>query len=170
MHTELVFDKRDTNIIKGIAILFMVLHHTVGLFYNSIDLNWYTQNSKGIISLIVLLFSSAGKVCVPLLTILSGFGLAKSYNKYKSTQKRFASDIKFVLSHLIQFYSIYWVMLFLNTIVRYNTIYKFYYFYGFKYDGIKNFALDFLGISKLFNSGGFGDWFVSATLSDRRKD
>lgn len=80
---KFVFDKRYTQLIKGIAILFMVLHHTVGLYYNSFDLRWYTENSNNIGSLILLFFSTAGKVCVPLLTILSGFGLAKSYNRFE---------------------------------------------------------------------------------------
>ena len=142
----------------------MVLHHSVGLFYNQVDLYWYAQNSDGIGSLIILFFSSAGKVCVPLLTILSGFGLSKSYQKFKVKYKNVFSDLRFILSHLLQFYSIYWVMLFLNTVVRYNTITKFYTFYGFKYDALKNFILDFFGLSKLFGTGGFGDWFVSAIL------
>lgn len=65
---------------------------------------------------------------------------------------------------MIQFYSIYWVIMLINTVIRYNTISKFYSFYGIRFIGIKNFIVDFLGWSKLIGTNGFGDWFVSAII------
>lgn len=162
--TDFVFDINDTNLIKGIAILFMVLHHTVGLYYNEVDVGWYTQNSNSVFSLVVLLFSTAGKVCVPLFTILSGFGLSKSFKDFLTNHRSFCSDIRFILSHLVQLYSIYWAVFLCNIIIYNNTLTKLCGTYGTGLHGIKNFILDFLGLSKLFYENGFGDWFISAII------
>ena len=102
----MVFDKRDTNICKGIAILFMVLHHTVSKYYNVIDISWYRANSDSVFSEIILFFSTAGKVCVPLLTILSGYGITKTFQKYKIKTESI-SYIRFVISRIVKFLSIY---------------------------------------------------------------
>ena len=82
MEKNLHFNKNNTFLVKGIAIIFMVLHHCVGLYYNQFDLSWYSLNSSNVESLIILFFSTAGKVCVPILTIVSGFGITKSYSRY----------------------------------------------------------------------------------------
>lgn len=162
--TGLVFDKRQTNLIKGIAILFMVLHHTVGLYYNQVDLQWYGQNTGNGLMLLLLFLSTAGKVCVQLLTILSGFGLAKSYSKYLKEHNGFIFDFKFILSHLIQFYSVYWPMFVLNTIIRCSTIITFGEYFGANKKGVLNFFISFFGLSNLFGTKGFGNWFVSAII------
>ena len=78
------FTIRETNICKGIAILFMILHHAVRKYYNSFDLSWYAENSTSIYYMILLFFSTAGKVCVPLFTVLSGYGISKSYSKMQN--------------------------------------------------------------------------------------
>lgn len=78
------FSTFDTNVCKGMAILFMILHHAVGKYYNDVDLSWYSANanSTDLTSLLFLFLSTAGKVCVPLFTVLSGFGIAKSYSAF----------------------------------------------------------------------------------------
>ena len=111
------FTKQHTNICKGIAILFMILHHSVGMYYNNFDLSWYAQNSKSVGYLILLFFSTAGKVCVSLLTILSGYGLAKSFSKIESNTG-FIQDIKFIISRYVKLYSIYLPIVFAITITR----------------------------------------------------
>lgn len=158
------FDKNYTFSVKGIAILFMVLHHTVALFYNQVDLSWYAQHSTDAGSLILLLFSTAGKVCVQLLTILSGYGLAKSYMKFSQTRYKLADDARFVLSHLLQFYSLYWVMFAVNVVLRSCIVMPFGTFYGTNGNIAVHFLADFFGVAKLFNMSGTGDWFVLVNL------
>lgn len=168
-----VFSQNHTYVIKGIAVLFMVLHHVNNKYYNSINLQWYLQHSADIGDLILLFFSTAGKVCVPLLTILSGFGLSKSYLKYKANHKGFSSEVRFTISHLLQFYSVFWIYLLLYTIK--DTIFlKLFQLYGFTFKAWSNVFLQVFGLSKLFgikNFGtktfiirSFGDWFVSAII------
>ena len=100
------FTVRDTNICKGVAILFMILHHSVGKYYNSFDLSWYAENSSSIYYMILLFFSTAGKVCVPLFTVLSGYGLAKSYSKTEG-KSGFAGDVRFIAVRYLKLYSLY---------------------------------------------------------------
>ena len=78
MENIIKFDKKHTQVIKGLAILFMVLHHVGSLYYNQIDLSWYARNSRDVPEMILLFFSTGGKVCVSLFTIMSGFGLPAS--------------------------------------------------------------------------------------------
>ena len=158
------FSIRDTNILKGIAILFMVLHHTVGLYYNRFDLSWYGSASDSTFSLAVLFFSTAGKVCVSLFTVLSGYGLTKSFEKFKARRPDVRSEPRFLLSHYIRFYSIYWVIFILSRIVGIKNIVSAYFANVSFIRGFARFILDFFGISKLFWQGGSGDWFVSAIL------
>ena len=73
------FDRRDTAVCKGIAILFMTLHHCLQKYYNRFDLSWYARHSSSLPEKFLIFFSSAGKVCVSLLTILSGYGITKKY-------------------------------------------------------------------------------------------
>ena len=163
IRTDSVFDQNNTALIKGIAILLMVLHHTNGKYYNAIDLQWYSQNSENIGALITLLFSTAGKVCVQLLTILSGFGLSKSYIKYKASHKGVSSEFRFILSHLIQFYSIFWINLLLY-MLRYGVLLKTFKEFGFTSKAFSTLIIQIFGFSKAFDMNGFGDWFVAAIV------
>ena len=103
MHTDqlpsgTVFTKRDTQTVKGIAILCMMFHHTVP---NNAVLPLFLQEAPSVFSLL----AAAGKLCVSLLTMLSGYGLAQVYRRSRKTA---LSDLKFVASHLLQLLSIYW--------------------------------------------------------------
>ncbi len=93
-----VFTKKDTQTAKGIAILCMLLHHTIP---NRCELPLFLLEDVTVFSLI----GATGKLCVSLLTILSGYGLAQLYQK---SRKTVLSDIKFVASHMLQLLSTYW--------------------------------------------------------------
>ena len=114
--------------------------------------------------MILLFFSTAGKVCVSLLTILSGFGLAKSYSKFQFRRNSIGGDIRFVCSHIVQLYSIYWIMFLINICIRYHSIDSLSALYGQNYTAVFKFLIDFLGLSKLFQVNGVGDWYISALI------
>lgn len=105
------FSTFDTNVCKGMAILFMILHHAVGKYYNDVDLSWYSANanSTDLTSLLFLFLSTAGKVCVPLFTVLSGFGIAKSYSAFLGGRRHAGlwEDVGFVAGRYLKLYSIY---------------------------------------------------------------
>lgn len=89
---ENCFSRNDIYVVKGIAIVAMVLHH---VYPNSTGTPIYMLDNKDAIGLV----ASCGKLCVSLLTILSGFGLTESYKKRECED--FRQNIKFVLSHLV---------------------------------------------------------------------
>jgi len=102
------FSKDDTYIVKGIAILAMVFHHT---FKCNAEIPVYLLDNPDIVTIL----AGAGKVCVALLTILSGYGLSESYKKVLSRSVK--NDIFFFFQHYIQLMSLYWVILLWGYIV-----------------------------------------------------
>lgn len=151
------FTKKDTNIVKGIAILAMVLHHT---YPSNPGLPFYMWNDRSL----MLILSSCGKVCVTLLTILSGYGLAESYrNKWKMVE--YHRNIRFILSHCIQLISLYWVILawaYLLAFMQGHTIYD---IYGKGFKGLQELLLDILGLGGIGNGTIFiGSWYITAII------
>ena len=90
--------RRDTSVIKGIAICAMLLHHMYGA--PPPDVVPYS----GIIEWIGIL----GKVCVALFLFCSGYGLAANYKLVS-----FREDFKFIGRRLVKFYLNYWVIFFI---------------------------------------------------------
>lgn len=87
-----IFSKDDTNIVKGIAIIAMIFHHT---WKNNPELPIYMLDKPDIITVL----AEAAKICVALLTILSGYGLSESYKKIKNRSVK--NDIFFFLQHYL---------------------------------------------------------------------
>lgn len=150
------FSKKDTNIVKGIAILAMILHH---VYPNSTGTPIYMLDNKNIIGIV----ASCGKICVSLLTILSGFGLTESFKKVKTRGK--FKNTKFVLSHLIQLFSVYWSIFGVALLVMLaegNSISS---LYGSGIEGIVFFIADFLGVAALFKSTALiGAWYLTTII------
>ena len=152
MHTEQLrsgtaFTKRDTQIVKGIAILCMMFHHAIP---NDVSLPLFLQEAPSVLSLL----AGAGKLCVSLLTMLSGYGLAQAYRR---SRKTVLSDIKFVASHLLQLLSIYWPINAAVTVALFlvcRTGHSFSFFVG-----PKDLLPGLLGIRRYV-----GDWFLPAIM------
>lgn len=77
----MTFDKRQTNVAKGIAIILMLCHH---LFFND-------PKSYDLFSSLCILSNGVpidsfladfAKVCVSIFLVLSGYGLYISYSKF----------------------------------------------------------------------------------------
>ena len=72
------FTKEDTNALKGFAIVCMVFHHV----YPNIT---YIPVNRIENVTVLSVIAAMGKICVALLTLLSGYGLAESYSKQSPT-------------------------------------------------------------------------------------
>lgn len=93
--SQLYFSKDDTTIIKGLAILFMIAHHTViPEFYINPDPILRTR--------ICAHFMSLMKCCVSIFTFIVGYGYF--YNK--------GSNVSYAIKHLFNLLSRYWLVLF----------------------------------------------------------
>ena len=164
--TELIFDNRQTNIAKGVAILLLLWHH---LFYNS------PNSYNKFISLYIFkgvpvecILADFCKVCVALFLILSGYGLYKSYESFickNKTKSKFClkEDFIFIKRHLIKLMSGYWFV--------YLIFVPMGFFFNRNpieiYEGnILYFLLDFLGLSNLFKTPTMNEtwWFMSLII------
>lgn len=69
------FDKRVTNICKGIAVILMLIHH---IFPGMTGYGLKLANTWVLPQVAIL-----GKVCVSIFLVLSGYGLYESYKTKK---------------------------------------------------------------------------------------
>ncbi len=138
------FSKRDTRIIKGVAICLMLCHHlfafpervTEGTFVSL----WYFNNTN-----LSVCLGAFGCICLPMFTFLSGYGLYRSSLSGEDSAALAARHIK-------SLYKTYWMVFFaaLPVIVCLALIYR---RPLEAYDVIYN----FLGLSFSFNNEW---WFV----------
>lgn len=102
------FDKRQTNIAKGIALLLLLCHH---LFIDNSGFESVTFSNG---TSFAGIFASLGKVCVAVFLFLSGYGLHKSFTKFKTSEKYknhpVKSQFRYVINHLIRLFSDYWIV------------------------------------------------------------
>ena len=109
--TDIVFDRRQTNMAKGVALLLLLWHH---LFYNSpekYDMFFSVFSFRGIP--VESFIADFCKVCVAVFLILSGYGLTKSFSKY--TERNYVNgrltisqNVKYVKNHLLKLLLDYW--------------------------------------------------------------
>lgn len=164
---EFLFDKRQTNIAKGIAILLLLWHH---LFFNNpeaYDLFSSFFIIKGIP--IESLISTIFKVCVAVFLFLSGYGLYISYNSFtkkvinSKNKYNIKYDFIFIKNHLLKLMSNYWIIYIIfvgmgfflnrNPIEIYN--------HHFVY-----FLIDLLGLANIFQTPTMNTtwWFMSLII------
>lgn len=101
----MTFDKRQTNIVKGVAALMLLWHHF--LFYKEEYISLIPLGSHCGEEIIM----QCCKLCVAIFLFVSGYGMYKSYKKYSQTTpsgNRFISDIKYIKNHLLKLLSEYW--------------------------------------------------------------
>ena len=109
----LVFDKRQTNIAKGAALILLLWHH---LFYQSP--RYYSRFiSAAVIDGVPIesLISNFCKVCVAVFLLLSGYGLTKSFAKYSACNSvnnklPFKKTASYIGKRYIKLYSDFWAV------------------------------------------------------------
>lgn len=109
--TGLVFDKRQTNIAKGVALLLLLWHH----LFSSGNIDSFLSLYKIDNTPIECVVSDFCKVCVAIFLFLSGFGLTKSFNKYFKLNSingklSLKKNFRYVFNHIIKLLSDYWLV------------------------------------------------------------
>ncbi|MCD8333901.1 MAG: acyltransferase [Clostridiales bacterium] len=100
------FSVRDTNVVKGVAILILVSHHCFlsASRFEGYDISFFPFTQETIISAAL-----AGKCCVGIFTFLSAFGLTRTYQKQSACGAEEISERtqteKFVLRRTINLLS-----------------------------------------------------------------
>lgn len=150
---EYEFTKRDTNIVKGVAILAMVLHH---IYPNNPGVSYLLSDDKSVL----WICASCGKMCVALLTILSGYGLSQGYKNVCG--KGLLFNLKFIISHYVQLLSMYWCVLLWYYIYLFIQGISIIDFYG----SIKFIFLDVIGMGMLCKGSiAIGGWYLTAIVT-----
>lgn len=146
------FNISYTQLVKGVAILLLLVHHLFGVKYvlpiGEVDFNQ--------------LITCFTKVCVALFTILSGYGITKSF------VKKNISNINFVILHIkrlmINYWFIYIPVFVLSFFIHSEGIPS--EIYGYGKIGIINFFLDFFGMKALFNTPTLNQtwWYMEVVI------
>ena len=164
----MIFDKRQTNIAKGVSVLLLLWHH---LFYNNQD-NYQLFHSVFIFKGIPVecFLADFCKVCVAVFLILSGYGLCKSWERDSSSmilkknyKARVKADIIFVKNHLLKLMFSFWFVfiIFVPLSIWLGTP-----FYETYQGNIVYGIIDFCGLSSLFGTPSVNAtwWFMSPII------
>ena len=93
-------DKKAANIIKGIAILLMLIHHFWGFP------NWITESNKYLPILgnyynLEIIIGAFGKICVSMFAFITGYAIYINRAKYANLKYRLKIISKFLLNYWI---------------------------------------------------------------------
>lgn len=141
------FDIRDTNAIKGVAVVLLLWHH---LFYSDNFIESFELHN------IAEIISYYSKVCVAIFIILSGYGLNESWRTKKY------SISKFYKKNFKKLYFNYWLIWILFVpigVIFFNRTFSVVY-----NDNISlKFILNILGLQRIFDFYGYNPtwWFIS---------
>lgn len=136
----------DTLVMKGIAIVAMLCHHTFTCRYE------FEESYPEFLIILGIL----GKVCVSIFLFCSGYGLAVQYEKginnlsIISISQKLVFSIKFIAKRLLKFYTSYWfvfiIFLPLGLFIFDRNIVN---AYGDNASLIESFIYDFIGVQGL---------------------
>lgn len=154
MLSDKIFSKRNTNIIKGIAVLILCWHH---LFWRNIQVP-INLETVGIMEVLIPLT----KVCVALFTMLSGYGINESYKRSNKSYANFT--FLHVKKLLINYWWIYIPVFILSFWLHASGTPI--HIYGQGELGIKNFLLDFFGLRAMIYSPTLNNtwWYMEAAI------
>lgn len=98
----------DTNVLKGIAIIAMLLHHVYGC----------PREGFGPIDPVLAFLGALGKVCVAIFLFCSGYGLSVKYGQImdanqKTIKGRIVDTLRFLGKRFVKFYANYWIIFFI---------------------------------------------------------
>lgn len=149
----LSFSKKNTNFIKGIAIITLIVHHLTGQ-NPGVPVNIHASTVLSIVG-------TEAKVCVALFMILSGYGL---FISYQSKQNNIA---KYVYNHIVKLLFNFWLMFVFCWLLYMLLGNKFANIYGTGMKSVLYFIKDFFGMHNFIIetpsiNGSF--WFMEAVI------
>lgn len=162
----MTFDRRQTNIAKGLAVLLLLWHH---LFYNNPDkYNDFTSLFNFNSIPVECFLADFCKVCVAIFLVLSGYGLYKSFEKYSNANSingklPIKKQLVFVKNHLLKLMFGYWIIYIIFVPIGLFLGRPFYAFYGYN---IFYYFADFFGLANLFKTPTINStwWYMSIVI------
>ena len=158
------FSKRDSAIVKGCAILLMMVHHCFlsGRFSDfSIDFYPFTQST-------ITNFAAFSKICVSLFAFVSGYGMYCSLKQLSVEHSSQGKISVWIWRRYVRSFSDYWLVVVLSWVICYlidgrtRTVY----FSGHILTGFANMLIEFLGLSNLLGTPLLNGtwWYMSAAF------
>ena len=156
LNNKSTFTIEYTNYAKGIAIILLLIHHFVFIPF-------HIPFTSGNIQELIVLFT---KVCVPLFSVLSGYGITKSYMKYSQNSEN--KDFAFAFSHLKKLLINYWWVYIPVLLLALTIGFRGYPWevYGTGIKGFAQFFLDFSGMRAIAYTATYCNtwWFMEVTI------
>lgn len=147
--TRAIFSKDDTQIVKGIAVIMMIIHHFISN-NPGLPVTLSFDNRKMVIA-------TACKVCVSIFMVLSGYGIMKSWqhtwhhhSHEASEKKKVLLYCKFVYNHIVKLLFSFWLiylMCMLLFLMRGGVLKN---LYGSGRQGVLYLMKDFFGLYNLY--------------------
>ncbi len=148
------FTVRQTNILKGIAVLMLLVHHSLPPIPGEV---------LGAFEGVVQQSISLSKICVAIYAVLSGYGMYLSYVK-REREGREKSIWRFSLVHIWKIYAVFWLAagISIGSVVLLKGNFR--EIYG--ENPVRAFFLDGMALSYLTGTPKFVNswWYVTATL------
>lgn len=154
------FSKQVTMVMKGGAVLFMLIHHLFSCFPDFVE---KYKVSTSVISLNTLMaFSTFGKICVAVFVFLSAYGMSVSFNHCKREEQE-ACVLRRYKKLASSFFFVY-ILSILTCFLREDRL-SVYAGEGTK-KGIFYGILDALGVSHLFGTPTYNEtwWYMSVAI------
>lgn len=157
------FQKRDSQMLKGIAILMMLWHHCfLAERFEAYPVNFWPFQESQVVNMAEFL-----KICVSLFAFISGYGLYLTRRKAKENG---ICTGRWVYEKLVRTLSNYWFVLALAWIVSTFLDNRPYQVYGFEQSvflGIWNMLIEFLGLTNLTGGELLNStwWYMSAAVT-----
>ncbi|MEE0040395.1 MAG: acyltransferase [Blautia sp.] len=153
------FDKYNSQAMKGIAIVMMLLHHMyLKKSYEGYDVSYapFPEDT-------MLYMCNVFKICVPIFAFISGYGLYLSYRKKRTT------PVGWTVSRLIKTMSGFWIIWILSAIIfqaMFGFVTRVYFSHGNKVQSLVAMGIDFLGLKTLFGTASMNGtwWYMSAAV------
>lgn len=149
------FTKRDTDIVKGLAVCLLLIHHLyMGVLPAPISLLGNPPTA---------VFATLSKVCVAIFTLLSGYGLTLSYAKSGT------KPLRFTLRHVLGLMKPFWVIFaifFISGTFLCRDGFTPAQCYDDGFGGLCNVLADFFALRPLLGTGTMNQtwWYMEAAL------
>ena len=159
------FDIKMTNMVKCIAIIFMLMHHLFDCF--EAVCTYYGVYSLWIPYEYVLLMSKVGKVCVATYVFLTAYGMTESFNNNAVSMNRKEIEI-FSFNRYVKLemnFLFVYIISIITSFLREQTIFE---VYGIDKDirGFLYMVFDMLGLSSYFGTPSLNEtwWYMSLAI------
>lgn len=150
--------RAESNICKGIAIIYMFIHH---LFFSIERFEWAGVKTLFISEHILTLLALSSKICVAIFVFVSAYGISMSIRKKEDDEILLDTFVRYIKLFL-NYIPVYIISLILYLVVNQDISVYFSGGEGIK-EAVRNIVFDFMGISAIVGTPSVNPawWYMS---------